>query len=640
MKTDEKLRANEKRFHSLITNSPDFIFITDADGKVKFINRTLPQHTEKDIIGKTVYDFALPEYHSIIKTTIAKVFAEGLPNRYESKAPGPNGFIAYYETRCIPLMEDGNVLEVIGVSTDISVRKRAEEALRESEEKWRSLAENAPVMITHVDREGFIKSINRVPEDIGMTEDAILGRSAIDFVDEQYKDSVREVYVRVFDTGISESHEIMGAFTKRWYHSTVGALKKDDEVIGLTVINVDITESKRAEEARLKLERRVQQAQKLESLGVLAGGIAHDFNNLLMGVMGNANLALLKMTKEAPCREYVCNIQTASEMAADLARQMLAYSGKGQFIIEPVDLRSLVNEMAHLLETSISKKAVIRYDLSDNVPVVEADLSQIRQIIINLVINASEAIEDRSGVISIRTGTLECGRAFLSETYLENDLPEGVYSYLEVSDTGRGMDQETIGRIFDPFFTTKFIGRGLGLAAVLGIVRGHKGAIKVYSEPGKGTSFKVLFPAIEGQSSAPKESSDYQPDTRLEGKTVLLVDDEKTVRRVGSELLSAIGLEVVTAENGKEALSLFKETPDKFDVIILDLTMPYMNGEETLREMRRIRKDIRAILSSGYNEQSLVGGFVAKGFAGFIQKPYGLTKIKETLLTALGMDVT
>ncbi|MCP4674500.1 MAG: response regulator [Deltaproteobacteria bacterium] len=397
-------------------------------------------------------------------------------------------------------------------------------------------------------------------------------------------------------------------------------------------ISHDITDRKRAEKENLKLERQVQQAQKLESLGVLAGGIAHDFNNLLVGVLGNADLALMSMPPESPGRESIHDIEIAAERAADLAKQMLAYSGKGQFVIKCMDLQALVEEMVHLLETVISKKAAIRCDFAQDVPTVEADATQMRQIIMNLVINASEAIEDRSGVISISTGTKECNQGYLSGAYSEKELPEGTYSYFQITDTGSGMDEETVGRIFDPFFTTKFTGRGLGLAAVLGIVRSHKGAIKVYSEPGKGTTFKILLPAKEGTLDSLETQSDHMIDTKLEGKTALLVDDEETVRTVGTQMLERLGLSVTTAIDGREALKIFKEDPGKFNYIILDLAMPHMDGEETFREMRRIRKEIVVILSSGYAEQDLISRFTEKGFAGFIQKPYRIVNLKEKLL--------
>jgi PAS domain S-box-containing protein len=263
----------------------------------------------------------------------------------------------------------------------------------------------------------------------------------------------------------------------------------------------DITERKRAEEERLKLEQQILHAQKLESLGVLAGGIAHDFNNILMAIIGNAELALMKINKESPATDNLHRIEQAAARAADLAKQMLAYSGKGKFIIESINLNILLEEMLHMLEVSISKKAVLRLNLHQHLPEVEGDITQIRQIVMNLVINSSEAIGDKSGVIAISTGCMDCDRSYLKDVWLDENLTDGLYVYLEVADSGCGMDKETLSKLFDPFFTTKFTGRGLGMAAVLGIVRGHRGAIKVYSEPNRGTTFKILLPA----SSRPAE---------------------------------------------------------------------------------------------------------------------------------------
>ena len=281
--------------------------------------------------------------------------------------------------------------------------------------------------------------------------------------------------------------------------------------------------------------------QKLESLGVLAGGIAHDFNNLLMVVLGHAEMALQEISPRSAVRGNLTEITTAAQRAADLCRQMLAYAGRAVFALERVELRELVEEMAHLLKTAISKKAILNLSLERGLPPIEADPSQIRQIVMNLVINASEAIGDRSGVITVSVGATRCDEEYLRKTELHDDLAPGLYVHLEVTDTGSGMDAETRSRIFEPFFTTKFTGRGLGLAAVLGIVRAHKGALKVYSEPGKGTTFKVLFPALEekGRERGPSNSSP-QADWRGQG-TILLVDDEESLIDLGARMLEHLG---------------------------------------------------------------------------------------------------
>jgi len=387
-------------------------------------------------------------------------------------------------------------------------------------------------------------------------------------------------------------------------------------------------ERKIYEDERLVLERQLLHAQKLESLGVLAGGIAHDFNNILTSIVGNADLALMKMSPESPSIDHLHRIENAAAKAADLAKQMLAYSGKGKFVVSNLDMNRLLEEMLHMLEVSISKKAILRLNLTPNLPSVEADATQMRQIIMNLVINASEAIGDKSGIIAINTGCMDCDSNYLKNIWLDENISEGLYIYLEVADTGCGMDKETLAKIFEPFFSTKFTGRGLGMAAVLGIVRGHNGAIKVYSEPGKGTTFKILLPA----SGKPTEifNTEIQSDDWRGSGTVLLVDDEETVRGIGKEMLHELGFTTITANDGREALEIFRQKGD-FAFVILDLTMPHMDGEQCFREMRRLKPEVNVIISSGFSETEVSQKFVGKGLAGFIQKPYKLSMLKAAI---------
>jgi CheY-like chemotaxis protein len=347
-----------------------------------------------------------------------------------------------------------------------------------------------------------------------------------------------------------------------------------------------------------------------------------------MAIMGNADLALMRINRESPAVENLHRIERAAARAADLAKQMLAYSGKGKFVIESLNLNILLEEMLHMLEVSISKKAVLRLNPFQSLPQVEADATQMRQIIMNLVINASEAIGDRSGVIAITTGCMDCDRNYLKDVWLDENITAGLYVYLEIADSGCGMDKETLAKIFDPFFTTKFTGRGLGMAAVLGIVRGHKGAVKVYSELGKGTSFKILLPASDRPAELFNHSS-LSDDWQGSG-TVLLVDDEETVRGIGVEMLKELGFTVITANDGREGVAVFKQHPE-IAFVILDLTMPHMDGEQCFRELRQLRPDVRVILSSGYNEQEVTQRFVGKGLAGFVQKPYKLSMLKEAI---------
>jgi len=382
------------------------------------------------------------------------------------------------------------------------------------------------------------------------------------------------------------------------------------------------------------LEAQIQHAQKLESLGVLAGGIAHDFNNLLTGMLGSASLALMDMAPESPAFASVEQIETSAQRAAELVNQMLAYSGKGKFVVGPLDLSKLVEEMAHLLETVVAKGVVLKCNLAGNLPPIQGDAVQIRQVVMNLITNASDAIGDKSGVVSLTTGVMQMDRDYLAGTYVHDELPDGYYDYVAVSDTGIGMDEETQAKIFDPFFTTKFTGRGLGLAAALGIVRGHKGALRLYSEPGRGTTFKVLFPCIEGPTETSKVASNGAEGWRGQG-TILVVDDDESVRAIAKLMLEKFGFTVITANDGREGVEVFRQQPGEFAAVLLDMTMPHMNGEETFGEMRRIRSDVRVVLSSGYSEDDISDRFPVKGLSGFIQKPYRaaalIEKIKEVL---------
>lgn len=419
-----------------------------------------------------------------------------------------------------------------------------------------------------------------------------------------------------------------------WLKDIVSLLVRNGELRKLYGSMHDVSNIKKAHEEKKNLEVQILQTQKLESLGLLAGGIAHDFNNILQSSFGYADLAMLKLSAMSPARPYIDEIKKSAQLAAELCQQMLAYSGKGRFSVETVSINELIEEMTHLIDVSISKKAILRYEFGENLPLVKADPSQIRQVIMNLVINASEAIGEQSGVISITTGAMHCDQSYLNSTFLIQDLPEGPYVYFEIADTGCGMDSEALSKIFDPFYTTKFSGRGLGLAAVLGIARGHKGALKVYSEPKRGTTFKVLFPAAD-KAALPKPKIPESQDAWCGSGTILLVDDDETICTVGEIILSELGFEVLSAPDGREAVELYRKHKDDLICVILDLTMPRMDGEEAFREMRLISSDIPVILSSGYNEQEIINRFVGKKLAGFLKKPYDrdklIAKLRETL---------
>ena len=385
----------------------------------------------------------------------------------------------------------------------------------------------------------------------------------------------------------------------RWLHTVSrGFFDGEGNLTEFQAVGRDVTERKQAEDEKLELERRLLHAQKLESLGILAGGIAHDFNNILAGIMGYADLAMLRLPTSQPALADIEVIKKAAQRAADLTRQMLAYSGKGRFIVEPVDLSQVVKDMYEILEISISKKASLKCNLASGLPAVHADASQIQQVILNLVMNASETFGEDSGIITIATDAIQCNATDCAAVGGRNDLREGSYVRLVVTDTGCGMDEQTLAKIFDPFFTTKFTGRGLGLAADHGIVRGHKGAIRVASKPGEGTTFQVLFPASDAIATVSAGESIPAKPWRGTG-TVLVVDDEEMVRNLATRMIEHAGFVALTANDGEDAVRLYREHQDAIVCVLLDLTMPKMNGEETLRELQRISPNVRVILSSG-----------------------------------------
>jgi CheY-like chemotaxis protein len=354
-----------------------------------------------------------------------------------------------------------------------------------------------------------------------------------------------------------------------------------------------------------------------------------------MTILGNVDLALLHLAPSSAVRENLTEAAKASHRAAELCKQMLAYSGRGQFKNESINVNDIIQDMGHMLGVSVSKKSLLRYHLASEIPLITADATQIRQVIVNLAINASEAIADRSGVISVSTGVMWCDRDDFTETWINEDLPDGKYVYIEVADSGCGVDYTDLPKIFDPFFTTKFTGRGLGLAAVLGIIRGHRGAIKVDSTKGKGTTIRVFFPAVDQSAAMAVSTTEAQTQWKGQG-TVLLVDDEESIRTLGKKMLEHLGFTVLTADNGLSAVEIFKHNALDVRCVLMDLTMPEMDGEEALIELRKIRSDVPVIVSSGYDEQNVSERLLGKGLSGFIQKPYRLASITAQLQKLLG----
>jgi signal transduction histidine kinase/CHASE1-domain containing sensor protein/CheY-like chemotaxis protein len=383
----------------------------------------------------------------------------------------------------------------------------------------------------------------------------------------------------------------------------------------------EITERKKAEAERVAMERKLLETQKLESLGVLAGGIAHDFNNLLTGIVGNAGLVRLDLPPDSPLAAHIRQIESAALRAAELCQQLLAYAGKGRFLVESLDLNELIEGTLALLRLSIGKQAQLQLALTRPLPLVMADTTQIRQIVMNLVINAADAIGARPGVVTLRTGSRFVRATEFAAWAADLGLPEGDYVFLEIGDTGCGMPPEALRRIFEPFFTTKFAGRGLGLAAVLGIVRGHRGALRVTSELGRGSVFTLFLPAT-GDPVAVEPGVQPERAAWQHSGTALMVDDEECVRTVTERVLTTFGFDTVAVGDGEAALAIFVADPDRFDVVLLDLVMPGLSGKQVLARLRQIRPKQRVLLVSGYSGNDAASPFVSDGFTVFLQKPY------------------
>jgi signal transduction histidine kinase len=387
-----------------------------------------------------------------------------------------------------------------------------------------------------------------------------------------------------------------------------------------------------ADHAREIFASKFADMQKLEALGVLAGGIAHDFNNLLTVILGNTSVVLGSLPADWPERAQMEQIERASTRCADLAQQMLAYSGQGKFVVEVVDLVTVVGDLGELINAAISKKANLSLHFAQDTPPIEADVTQLHQVILNLITNASEALGDDPGTITVSSERVTADRAYLVEHGAEH-IAEGTYARLEVIDTGSGMDADTFEKLFDPFFTTKFTGRGLGLAAVQGIVRGHRGAIEVHTEPGVGTSFRLLLPAAT-RSRSPQPAAANAPASQLHG-TVLVVDDNAQIRALARYLLESFGFQVVTVDDGAQALRAITEGVNEFAFVLLDLMMPGMSGEEVVDELDRLGVNTPVILCSGYHSHELNQRFLGRGVAAFLQKPYHIEQLRAAAVEVI-----
>lgn len=627
-----------------------FMGLLDPRGTLLDANRTALEFagvTLADVVGQPFWETPWwrddPGAIQRLREAIAEA-AAGHFVRFETIHANAQGARIHVDFSLKPLMDDaGAVVYLVPEGRDITKRRAMEEALQRSEARFRLYFElNLIGMAMTSPVKGWLQVNDRLCEILGYTREELtdLTWSVLTYPADLAADEA--LFEQVL-AGDIDGYDLEKRFIRKdgqiiYAAISVKCLRDASGSVEYFVsLLQDISDRKRAEEKRMRMERKLLHTQKLESLGVMAGGIAHDFNNLLTAISGNLELVRMNQGPSSVCVPWIDRAEEAARRAADLTRQMLAYAGRGRFLVCHLDLNKLVEGNAALLLASLPRSVDVALDLTPALPLILADPGQMQQVLMNLITNAAEAIGDGEGQLRIATGVITCDAAFLEQSRVDHKPAPGTFIYLDVTDTGCGMDQITRDRLFDPFFTTKFTGRGLGMSAVLGILRSHDGALFLQSAPGAGTSIRVLFPRVENVPvpvSAPlaapsNPAVNWQRDNRQ--RTVMLVDDEAIVRELGKSMLEHLGLHVLTAANGEEAVRLFQVHGKRVDALLMDVSMPHINGQAATEAILQMDPTARIILASGHPEESVLGQSASAGPALFLQKPYTLEGVRERL---------
>ena len=621
----KRLESGNAQLAAIVASSADAIISTDLDGTIQTWNASAERiygYSRAEALERNIR-FLMPAGCDEEEAEILdKIRRAQHVEHFDTLRFCKGGLPIYISLTVSPIRDrTGRVTGASHVAREITERRRLEAA----NAQLAAIIEFSEDAIISKDLRGVVQTWNRSAERLyGYSPEEAVGRSISFLLPPERAAEEQEILARI-------------RRGERVEHFETTRLRSDGTLVEVSLsispirnmagIAVGASHVARDITARKKFEEQMRQTQRLESLGVLAGGIAHDFNNLLTGIIGNASLISDTLSSRMPERSYLDELLKAAERAADLTKQMLAYAGKGQFFVGPINISDAVEEIAALVKSSVPKTTMVRLDLGSDVPMVDADLSQIQQLVMNLIINGAEATMDRgSGTVVVKTGMQWLDHEQIPVGSRSHEFPPGNYAYVEVRDDGCGMDEKTLAKIFDPFFTTKFTGRGLGLAAALGIVNAHRGAIRVESSPGEGTTFRVFLPVSSKRV--------YPPVVQPVKDTILVVDDEETVRRVAKSTLENYGYRVILASNGEEALELFRDMAKSIVLVILDVTMPVLSGEETLPRLREIR-EVPVLMSSGHHEDEAMRRFGRKAIAGFLQKPYTSMRLREKVDAAL-----
>ena len=635
-RAEEALRFERSLLRTLIDNIPDSIYSKDMLSRKTLANTAeiqhLRVHSEAEVLGKNDFDLYPKELADGFFADDQAVLQSGKPllsrEEYFFDEHGQKRWIL---TSKLPLRDkEGCIVGLVGIGRDITERRRDEEELR----KLSLAIEQNPTSIVITDIKGNIEYINpKFTQVTGYTLEEVRGKNSSIL---KSGETSADEYRNMWET-ITAGKAWRGEFRNKkkngeffWELASISPVKNQENVIvNFVAVKEDITDRKKVEEA-------LRQAQKLESIGTLAGGIAHDFNNLLNAILGQSTLAMNKLSNENPAKDHIEKSIKAAERAADLTRHLLAYSGKGKFITEELDLNRLVKENIQILEVSVPKTAQLLFQLGDPSPHIQGDVGQIQQVIMNLIINAGEAIAPNPGTITVQSSQVE-----LTENdkeywkYTNAPLQRGKYALLRVSDTGHGIKPDVLLRIFDPFFTTKFTGRGLGLAAVLGIVRGHHGGLRIESTEGRGTTFEVVFPLMDAPTAAAEAE---QKTTRfIDGKarTLLVIDDEPSILELLKDIFTDANFKVILASNPMHGISLYRQEHDNIAMVVLDYSMPRMDGKAAFDELVKVDSDVKVPLCSGYSEEEMKSAFNEIQPTGFIKKPYKPSELLESVSIVL-----
>lgn len=626
---DQKAALDE---HSLVV-------ITDASGRITYINEKfceLSKYSKEELLGNDLRIVNSGYHPKEFFAELWRTISSGKVWKGEVRNRAKDGSIYWVETSIVPFLNgEGKPYQYVSIRTDITERKRDHDALLQSENHFRMVTESLPQMVWSCLPDGQCDYLSaKWIAYTGKPETEQLGYGWLDQLHPEDRERAFSEWTEAAKRGTDFDIEFRirrhdGQF--RWFRTMALPLRdQTGAIMRWFGSNTDIEEAKRAQEEKERIEKKIAEAAKLESLGVLAGGIAHDFNNILTGILGNTEIAKSELSSNHPAAQPLSEVAVACLRASDLCRQMLDYAGKGNFLSGSYDINALVRETSDLVRASIGKNVVVHLELEPGLLAADVDSSQIRQVIMNLLINASDAIGTKQGMITIRTQQRELVQDNLEKMLIKTDGKPGRYVALEVSDTGCGISPANLERIFEPFFTTKFVGRGLGLASVQGIVRNHRGFLAGESTLGKGTTFVLYLPFSE--APVVKEADEREHKIEQEGSgTLLIVDDEPIVLNGLRKILAKAGYDCLTANNGVEALKVLSIPNHTVDLVLLDLSMPVMDGEKTFAIIREQFPAIRVIITSGYNESQAIARFGRNRPDSFIKKPALASDIIATI---------